>query len=68
MGTLVSMPVPAGMDGSIWSLRTTPREIWFFNIPNSVAATPDALMIPRDLAEKDGLLIKTPEDVDANLR
>jgi hypothetical protein len=68
MGTIVTIPVPAGMDGGIWSLRTTPREIWFFNIPNSVAATPDALMIPRDLAEKDGLLVRHPSETAINTK
>jgi len=30
-------------------------QLWFFNAPNCLAASPSALMLPRELATKDGL-------------
>ena len=55
-----TIPVPEGMDGQLWrfSPRSRLRMQHFFNIPNLVAATPEALMVPREVAEKDGLQIR----------
>jgi hypothetical protein len=53
---VASVPVPTGADGKVWSL--SPRahsQLWFFNAPNSLAASADALLLPRDLVERDGL-------------
>ena len=55
-----TIPVPAGMDGQVWRFAPGSRFRWqhFFNIPNLAAATPEALMVPREVAEKDGLQIR----------
>ena len=58
-GAMVTLPVPASMDGAIWSMRISVRTLWFMNIPNVMAATPESLMIPRDLAMKDGLPLRS---------
>jgi len=53
---VVTIPVPTGADGQVWSL--SPRahsQLWFFNAPNVIAAAPDALLLPRELVQKDGL-------------
>ncbi len=53
---VVKIPVPSGMDGQVWSL--SPRahsQLWFFNAPNCLAASPGALLLPREVAMRDGL-------------
>ncbi len=53
---VVTVPVPAGADGRVWSL--SPRghgHLWFFNAPNGLAASPEALLLPRELVERDGV-------------
>lgn len=53
---VVSLPVPAGMDGTLWSL--SPRahsQLWFFDAPNCLAASPEALLLPREVVARDGL-------------
>ncbi|MDQ3621698.1 MAG: DUF4838 domain-containing protein [Verrucomicrobiota bacterium] len=53
---VVTVPVPEGKDGHVWSL--SPRahaQLWFFNAPNVIAASPEALMLPRELAKRDGV-------------
>jgi hypothetical protein len=53
---VVTIPVPAGADGKVWSF--TPHahgHLWFFNVPNALAASPDALLLPKNLVERDGL-------------
>lgn len=50
---VVTIPVPAGKDGQVWSL--SPRahsQLWFFNAPNMIAASPSALLLPREVVEK----------------
>ncbi|MBL9176669.1 MAG: DUF4838 domain-containing protein [Verrucomicrobiaceae bacterium] len=43
---VISIPVPAGADGKIWSFGpTSPAQIWLFNAPNGFAASPQALLI-----------------------
>ena len=50
--------VPAGSDGQVWALPTfTLAQLWFYNIPNYLAASSDALPIPSDVAQEDGLTI-----------
>ena len=52
---VVSIAVPAGKDGQVWSL--SPRghsQLWFFNAPNVIAASPSALLLPRELVEARG--------------
>jgi len=58
-GDWVSVPVPNGMDGKIWSFQNPVLGVFNFNnIPNLYAPTPDGLLVPRETAEKDGLAIR----------
>lgn len=51
---VVSIPVPEKADGGVWSLSPASySQIWFFNVPNVLAAAPDALLLPRELLRKD---------------
>jgi hypothetical protein len=55
-GDWVTVPVPAGMDGRLWRLRDAVLGLfWFNNAPNYIAASPQALLVPRELVERDGL-------------
>lgn len=50
--------IPEGMDGAVWSFQATkfaPRELFFENIPNYLAGSPNALLLPKPLVEKDEL-------------
>ncbi|MBI4025451.1 MAG: DUF4838 domain-containing protein [Verrucomicrobia bacterium] len=52
------IPVPKGQDGKVWRLSgLNPRQLLFFNIPNYIAASPNALLVPREVARADGLKI-----------
>ena len=58
-GDFVIVPVPAGMDGKPWRFRNPSfGHFWFFNVPNVLAASPGALLVPREVARKDGLDIR----------
>ena len=46
------------MDGARWSLYGAVRSFWFYNLPNWIGASPNALMVPRDVAVRDGLEIR----------
>lgn len=53
---VVSIAVPEGQDGQVWSF--SPRahsQLWFFNAPNCIAASPSALVLPRELVQRDKL-------------
>lgn len=53
---VVSIPVPADFAGQVWSLSQRGHsQLWFFNAPNVIAASPSALLLPRELVEKDGI-------------
>jgi len=53
---LVSVPVPEGKDGALWSFSPHGHgHLWFFNAPNGIAASPSALLLPKEVVEKDGL-------------
>ncbi len=55
-GDWVTVEVPAGMDGALWRLRDPVLGLfWFNNLPNYIAASPSALLLPRELIERDGL-------------
>jgi len=56
-GEYITVGVPEGMDGQVWSITGRLGHLWLFNCPNYTAATPEALMVPREVAEKDGLVI-----------
>lgn len=48
--------VPVGMDGKAWKLpQFALGHLWFHNVPNHIAASPGALLVPRDVAQSDGL-------------
>lgn len=56
-GACVTIPVPDGADGKAWSFtELAPGHLWFYNVPNYLAASPEALLVPREVAERDGLL------------
>jgi hypothetical protein len=49
-GEFVSIPVPEGADGRVWSFtQLALGHLWFFNIPNVLAASPEALLVPREV-------------------
>jgi hypothetical protein len=48
-GTYVTVDIPAGMDGQPWHFtRFAPRHFWLANAPNHLAASPSALILPKD--------------------
>ncbi len=56
-GTHVKIDVPEGADGKAWSFsELSLGHLWFFNVPNYLAASPEALLVPREVAARDGLL------------
>ena len=58
-GDWITVPVPEGMDGKVWSFQNPSMGTFKFNnLPNLYAAAPDALLVPRELAVKDGLAIR----------
>jgi hypothetical protein len=60
-GAFVRVPVAAGADGKPWHFtRLAPGQLWFFNAPNYLAASPAALLVPRELAEQDRLPLVSP--------
>jgi hypothetical protein len=57
---VVLVPVPEGKDGQCWSLSPHGHgHLWFFNAPNCLAASPNALLLPREVVVRDGL--STPQ-------
>jgi hypothetical protein len=55
-GEFVSVAVPEGADGKAWSLSELALgQLWFFNVPNGLAASPGALLVPREVVEGDGI-------------
>lgn len=53
----VTVDVPLGMDGKQWSFDGRYDSRIFSNAPNYIAPSPEALLVPREVAEKDGLKI-----------
>lgn len=52
-GKYLRVPVPKGADGQAWSLtRLALGRLWFANVPNYLAASPDALLVPREVADR----------------
>jgi hypothetical protein len=55
-GEFVKVPVPEGADGRTWHFsQMMLGTLWFFNAPNYLAASPAALLVPKELEDKDGL-------------
>ncbi len=49
----VTVDVPAGADGKCWSFSPqSPSQLWLMNAPNCFAASPDALVLPRAMAQE----------------
>jgi hypothetical protein len=56
-GMFITVAVPDGADGQVWSFtKLGLGHMWFLDVPNYLAASPDALLVPREVAVKDGLL------------
>lgn len=56
-GAFVRVTVPEGSDGKTWHFtRMALGHLWFFNAPNYLAASPAALLVPKELAERDALV------------
>jgi len=50
-GRFVSIDVPPGEDGRAWWFgKLALGRLWFFNVPNYLAASPDSLLVPREAA------------------
>ncbi len=59
-GAFVTVPVPEGADGKPWHFTELALgHLWFFNVPNVLAASPGALLVPREVAARDGLAVRT---------
>jgi hypothetical protein len=64
-GEYLSVDVPPGMDGKTWRFGSPAGSsqgfglglFWFFNCPNYLSPSPAQMILPRDLAAKDGLKI-----------
>lgn len=55
-GRFVTIPVAAGWEGKIWSFRKLATgHLWFLNAPNYLAASPEALLAPQELASEDAV-------------
>ena len=55
----ITTTIPEGMGGKIWSFGDMSLgKIYFANAPSYLAATPEMLLVPREVAEKDGLAIR----------
>ena len=55
-GEFVSIPVPEGADGRPWSFtQLALGHLWFFNLPNVLAASPQALLLPAEVVKEDGI-------------
>lgn len=53
---VVTVAVPPGSDGQCWSFSPHSHgHLWFFNVPNGLAASAGALLLPRYVVEKDAL-------------
>ncbi len=65
-GSYLTIPVPAGTDGQVWSALLLNRSsLRFFNIPNVLSFASDGVLVPEDLAIRDGLLFRRTSGADA---
>lgn len=48
-----SVPVPPGQDGKIWHIRYANGPVRLLTVPPYLSLTPDGLLLPRELIEKD---------------
>ena len=64
-GDYVSFPVPAGKDGKVWSMGGPAFGLglfYFFEVPNFFSPSPAKMLVPQDVALRDGLTILTGSD------
>jgi hypothetical protein len=54
-GSVVTIPVPEGADGKLWPAQFIGGSFYFFNIPNVILVQEDGPILPREIAEKEGL-------------
>lgn len=55
-GRSIIVDVPPGTDGKPWSLtKLALGHLWFYNAPNYLAASPEALLLPREHVPADAL-------------
>lgn len=60
-GDYVFVPVPPGMDGKAWKLGGPSfglGRFLFFNVPNYLSPSPAQMLLPREVAKKDGLTLR----------
>lgn len=63
-GGYVTIPVETGMDGKVWSLGKNQIRLnyfWFFNVPTVLSMNPEWILVPKEVAEKDGLEMALPK-------
>lgn len=57
-GDIYTIPVPAGEDGKTWSIGPLALgRLHFFNLPKCISVSPNTVMVPREVAAADNLLI-----------
>jgi len=55
-GAFVKVPVPEGDDGKPWHFsQMMLGQLWLFNAPPYLAASPRSLLVPRELAKQDAI-------------
>lgn len=60
VGEVVNIPVPEGQDGKVWWFHDFAfGRLRMLNLPEFVSFSPNQLLVPREVAEKDGLQIAT---------
>jgi hypothetical protein len=58
-GSYISLPVPEGSDGKVWRASDMiAGYFYFFNIPNILLTSNDGPLLPREVAQRDGLKIR----------
>jgi hypothetical protein len=57
-GFYLTIPVPPGMDGKVWTalkINGDGSNVHFFNVPDVMSFSSDGVLVPEDVAERDGL-------------
>jgi len=52
-GEYFEAAVPGGQDGRLWSVRASPGAVRLMTVPPYFARSPEALLLPRDIVERD---------------
>jgi hypothetical protein len=56
-GNFVEIDVPENFAGKVWSIAGKLRNAWFLNMPTILSNNPSTIILPEELAKKDGLTI-----------